>query len=247
VSEGEDWVDPLEDEYELRVTRQAREDLRVADHSAADLAGMAKASPWGHLTDKFAELRSRDPAGTEAPLSKVHRGDIFKLDGRDGARAVTWHDTSHGVVWLLAFTPEHDFEMMVRRAASPSPRGGASQLLPSVQDYEELAAERGDAWALQRAGEALQRLLADACAHAGVIRRASLAGVVRAEALVEPGAPRRLHLRFRVPPIQSGVLPSGFHWVLPATLTDVDANTLTQQPFPGAPLINTLTISCELL
>jgi hypothetical protein len=247
VSEGADWVDPLEDEYELRVTRQAREDLRVAGLAASDLAGMAKSSAWGHLIDKFAELRSRDPAGTEAPLSKVHRGDIFKLDGRDGARAVTWHDTAHGVVWLLAFTPEHDFEMMVRRAATPSPHGGASQLLPSVLDYEELADERGDAWALQRAVEALQRLVADACEHPGVTRRASLAGVVRAEALVEPGTPRRLHLRFRVPPIQSGVLPSGFQWVLPATLVEVDVNTLTPQPFPGAPLTSTLTISCELL
>lgn len=247
---SEDWPDPLAEEYELRVTRHARDDLRVSDHGAADLLQMQRASPWGHIVEKFASLRSRDPGGTEAPLSKVHRGDIFKLDGRGGERAVTWHDTKRGAVWFLAFTAEHDYDLMVRRAATPNTRGLGSpnQLMPSVEDYEELDDDRGDTWTLQRAIEALQALVEDARAHAGVIRRGFLAGVVRAEALVViTGTSQRLHLRFHVPPVRVGVLPSGFDWVLPASLKVVDGATLTQTPFPSGLLPGTVAIACDLL
>ncbi|GAA4758583.1 hypothetical protein GCM10023328_47700 [Modestobacter marinus] len=52
------WPNPLEDEYELRVTARAREDLRVSGFPARDLADMAHASPWGSLIDKFTSQRA---------------------------------------------------------------------------------------------------------------------------------------------------------------------------------------------
>lgn len=109
---------------------------------------MSAASSYGDIVAKFAKMRSLNPHGTEAPLSKVHRGDIYKLDGRDGQRAVTWHDTAQAVVWLLGFTAEHDYDLFVTRAQTAETRGlgGPSQLMPAEQDYLDLFDERGAEW-----------------------------------------------------------------------------------------------------
>jgi hypothetical protein len=87
VSDAEEWLDPLAGEYELRVTRQCRKDLGASKCEAAgDLDEIASISQYPDIAEKFRSQRALDPSGTEAPLSRVHRDDIFKLDGRDGAR-----------------------------------------------------------------------------------------------------------------------------------------------------------------
>ncbi|WP_345433922.1 hypothetical protein, partial [Modestobacter marinus] len=73
-----------------------------------------------------------------------------------------------------------------------------------------------------------------------------LAGVVLAECQVIAGTPDLLHLRFLVPPLQAGVLPSGFHWTLTGGLAGVDISTIQETPFPGEPRKGTLSISCQL-
>lgn len=250
MSDSQDWPDPLSGEYELRVTRQALEDLKARGCSAADLDAIAAASPYKDIVAKFRKARSVDPAGTEAPLSGVHRGDIFKLDGRAGLRAATWHDTEHAVVWLLAVSAEHDFKMLVTRATTGSRKGGGgtNQLMPSFDDYASLDDERGSDWTLEQIETGLAVLVRQARQSPGQRVFAELAATVHVEAVVEAAAagPDRLHLRFRVPPLKSGVLPSGFNWYLPATLEDVAAATLTLSPFPGEPAPGSLTMSADL-
>ena len=163
------WGNPLGGEYELRVTRRALEDLGAGGCFAGELDDIAASSPYADIVTKFVKMRTVNPSGTEAPLSRVHRNDIFKLDGRDGQRAVTWHDRENGVVWLLAFTPHHDFNVFVRRSSTPNTvgLGGVNQLMPSVDDYQDLADDRGIDWEVEQVEAGLNALVLDARKEVG--------------------------------------------------------------------------------
>ena len=246
--EGGEWPDPLAEEYELRLTRRALEDLGASDCYGSELLEIQATTAYPDIVGKFIKMRSLDPGGTESPLSKVHRSDIYKLDGRDGQRAVTWHDAAHGVVWMLGFTAEHDYDLFVDRAARPEKRGlgGHSQLLPSNQDYEDLFEERAENH-LDRLVEALARLVQDAEQDLDQVHRGLLEAVVRTEAVVVPeGSRRRLHLRFRMPPLREGALPTHFEYTLIAMLPDVAAETIERAEFPGSEVRGAVLISALL-
>lgn len=231
------------------MTRRALEDLGASDCSASDLRAVARVSPHGEIVDKFAKMRTAHPTGTEAPLSKVHRGDVYKLDGRDGQRAVTWHDATHGVVWFLAFTPNHNYDLFVSRAARPEKRGlgGSNQLMPSVQDYEDLSDERSTRDFTQVAN-ALEMLVAQAREEPDTTVRGQLAKVIRAEAhVVTNGDARRLHLRFRMPPLVRGILFTGFEYTLIAALDGVIPETIGREPFPAGTEHGATLICADLL
>jgi hypothetical protein len=245
---SEDWPDPLGAEYELRLTKRALEDLGADGCAAGDLNQIVRATTYPDIVEKFRKQRTEDPGGTESSLSKVHRNDIFKLDGRDGQRAVTWHDTAHGVVWMLGFTPKHDYKLFEQRAACAETRGlgGTTQLMPSVEDYEGLIEERADREA-DRVLDALAALVRRAVDAPGATVRGELAGIVRAEAhVVVADASTRLHLRFRTPPIRRGVLDGGFEWWLPAMVHGVVAETIRREDFPGAAVRGALIVAADL-
>jgi excisionase family DNA binding protein len=246
VSSDNEWIDPLAGEYE----RHACEDLGAGDCLAFDLDGIAAASQYPDMVEKFGKQRSLDPAGTEAPLSGVHRNDIYKLDGRDGARGITWHDSKHAVVWLLGFTPNHDLKEFVRRSSTPNRKGlgGANQLMPSLDDYQDLFDERGADWQLEQTITALNAAVGHARKATGATLRVSLADVVRAEVLiVDRGGSQTLHLRFFVPPLEQGVLPSHFEWILAGAVDDADDASIAPGPFPGPPLPGSLSIQVGLI
>lgn len=46
------------------------------------------------------------------------RPDIISLHTAAGGRAATWYDPDNAVVWLLGFTPEHDYTVFEQRAAA---------------------------------------------------------------------------------------------------------------------------------
>ena len=247
--EDHEWPDPLDGEYELRLTLRALEDLGAKACGAADLDGVAAVTGYPDIVEKFAKVRALDPRGTEAPLSKVHRADIYKLDGRDGQRAVTWHDTAHAVVWLLGFTPEHDYNLFVSRAGTAETRGagGDNQLMPSTQDYLDLADERGGHQRLDRVIDGLLALVERARTSPEEVARGTLAHAVRAEAAISssPDGPR-LSLRFRMPPIEAGLLPSGFEYEFIVMLPEVLEDSVDYSPFPGVAVHGAITVSALL-
>ena len=76
------------------------------------------------------------------------------------------------------------------------------------------------------------------------VQRGLLAGVVRAQAVVVAD---RLHLRFRMPPLQTGVLPSQFHWVLAGAVDGIDPGSVTSAAFPGPSAAGALAVSGSLV
>jgi hypothetical protein len=251
VNHAEEWLDPLVGPYELRVTRQCREDLGASKCKAAtNLDEIAATSQYSDIVEKFSSQRLLDPSGTEAPLSRVHRNDIFKLDGRNGARAITWYDREHGVVWLLGFTPNHDMREFEARASRVNSKGmgGASQLMPSRDDYQDLNDERGVDWKLKQVIDALSAAVEIAKNRLGTIVLANLDNIVKVEVLVaERGNLRELYLRFLVPPIEKGVLPSSFQWILTGALAAIDDATIGSGGFPGPVLPGSLDMHADLL
>ena len=225
MSDVEGWPDPLADAYELRVTARARADLRASECAGNDLDGINKATPWPDIVEHFRGRRSEDPGGTEAPISKLRRNDVFSVHAAAGRRGATWHDRAHGVVWLLAFTRDHSYKLFERRAAN-------GELLPAAEDYEELRDQR-DEQPLERVIEALNALVAQARGARGVRVNGQLAETVNVEALVDGSRrPHRLHLRFRVPPLRASVLGSHFEWTLGGAVDGVDPTSMDNGGFP---------------
>ena len=104
--------------------------------------------------------------------------------------------------------------------------------MPDAADYLDLADAR-DRDTLATVIQALDALVARALNPAGEVVRGRLADVVNAEAIVSvTRKPARLQLRFHVPPMRAGALPSHFEWFLAATVPGVDENTVAAGGFP---------------
>lgn len=203
--------DPLADEYELRCTRRALEDLGVPDALAGIIEDIRTQSPYGVIVERFADERTADPAGT-VPIARVGRGDIYSLHGPMGFRAATWFDAANAVCWLLGFTPEHDYTRFEERAAN-------HELLPDERDYAELFAERDASWHVHRAGIGLNRLVDEARRHPNTLVPGALAGSVPCQVfaevlaidLTDTSADADIWILFRVyPPIAGDWLPAYF-------------------------------------
>ena len=178
---------------------------------------------------KFHKQGTLAQTGTEGCLSKVHRSDVYKLDGRDGACAnITWDDSTHVVVWLLGFTPEHDYIPFEDRAKRSGSNPGENELMPSTEGYEALFDEREGRDVMEVLSSGLQ-MLADAARASGMqVKRGLLGDAVRAEVRCDGS---RLFVRFHLPPLKRGVLPVHFQYTLVAALSGVDARSLRQAAF----------------
>ena len=89
---AEDWPNPLEGTYELRVTWRARQDLGATGCASEDLDAIAAATPYSDLVTHFRERRTDSPQGTEAPIGKLHRGDVYAVHAQGARRGATWYD-----------------------------------------------------------------------------------------------------------------------------------------------------------
>jgi hypothetical protein len=211
VSNGGELTDPLADEYELRLTWRALDDVGVPDGLPGIIEDIRAQSSYWAIIDRFAAERTETPQGTET-IGNVGRGDIYSLHGPGGFRAATWFDASHAVCWLLAFTPEHEYTRFEQRAAN-------DELLPDERDYAQLIAERDASWHVHRAGAGLNQLVNEARRRPNTIVPGALAGSIPcqvfAEVLVlEPNGPHDdadIWVLFRTyPPIPETWLPSHF-------------------------------------
>ncbi len=195
-------------------------------------------STYPDIVGKFVKMRTLDPNGTEDPFSKVHRNDIYKLDGRDGQRALTWHDQGHGVVWMLGFTANHDLTALEDRAnrAETREQGGTNQLMPSVADYSDLADDRRNADTYEKLEGAIAALYRKALDRPGEAVRGTLASAVRCEILVDTGDPVTVHARFRMPPVLAGAWQPAYAYSLAGSLPGADPATIEVEPMPpGVP------------
>ena len=76
------------------------------------------------------------------------------------------------------------------------------------------------------------------------VQRGLLSGIVRVEAVVlNAGDQQRLHLRFRVPPLRSGILPSHFHWYLCGAIDGIDGTSVAQTDFPAEDVPGSVAVS----
>jgi len=173
------WPPVPDGQYELRSTRAAMGDLGVPGRVAAgDLDAVAATTRWPAIVEKFREQRALDPGGTEGPMHSVGRGDVFSLHGPDGQRACTWYDRDAGVVWLLAFTAEHDYVLFEDRA-----KDGA--LLPTEDDYVELVVFRQEREFEEVVAPGVRELVTSAV-NSGAPARGSIGGgLLRLEVVAE--------------------------------------------------------------
>jgi hypothetical protein len=138
------------------------------------------------------------------------------------------------VVWLLGFSPNHNYDLFVERASRKGSvgSGGINALMPSFDDYGDLDDSRNEDWQLDRVVEAWVLAVAHVVDMPDTACATVLADVVRAHLFVT-GDSRTLHVCFEMPPLAKGVLPSGFEWILVGTVEDlVDANSIRYEDFP---------------
>jgi hypothetical protein len=121
--------------YELRFTHKALEDLRCRGCAPGDLEEIEAGTPWPGIVEEFRSQRSRSPDTTGGSLARMGRGDILPLHGPAGGRAATWFDAVSGVCWFVGFSPEHNYELLERRAV-------VDELLPDEEDETALELER---------------------------------------------------------------------------------------------------------
>lgn len=231
MSDGE-LTDPLGDEYELRCTWRALNDLGVPDALPGIIDDIGAQSPHGLIVDRFAAERTVSPVGTNT-IGNLGRGDVYSLHGQLGFRAATWFDANNAVCWMVAFTSEHDYKQVEARAAN-------DELLPDARDYAQLFAERDAAWHVHRAGSGLNVLVHDARQRPNTVVPGALAGAlpcqVFAEVLVvepadfDPDDDVDLWILFRTyPPIGRDWLPPHFEAELIAHIDGAQALVATDR------------------
>jgi len=210
--------------YELRLTGRALDDIGVrGDVGPGDLDAIEAAAPERDIVRKFRSQRAQVPTGTEGPMRRMGRGDVFSLHGRTGQRACTWFDPGDGVCWLLGVVAEHDYEELERRAA-------ASDLLPSVEDLTILELERGDFESVVTPG--LRALVADALTAPGTAVRGTVGGLLRLEVAVlvvavDHAGLADVFISVRTPPLVGGA-PAPRGWpggALVQRLAELATNT----------------------
>lgn len=65
------WPNPLAEDYELRLTARARDDLGVPGTCGSDLDDIASQCSYPDIVEKFRKMRTLDPEGSEKPAHKV--------------------------------------------------------------------------------------------------------------------------------------------------------------------------------
>lgn len=131
MSHSDPEYPPVNVSYELRCTQRALADLDAEDAIPSDLESIVGLTQRRDIVSKFFDQRSEVPTGTEAPLKRMGRPDIYSLHGPVGERAATWFDKANDVCWLLGVVPEHNYVELENRSKS-------DELLPSQRDYELL-------------------------------------------------------------------------------------------------------------
>ena len=218
-----DWPDPMVGQYELRVTHRARADLGAKACPARELTQIEHATKWPAIVKKFGKQRALDPNGTEDPLHSMDCPDVYGLHGPDGQRAATWYDQTHQVVWLLGFTPEHDYTLLEERAVN-------DELLPDAHDYQELFDDRDAPVSLADVIMGAVKLAEVAMAEPGALAYGTAGGVLKMEARVVGG---KLHVRLVMPPLTAGVLTDGFVWAIAGAIAGVELDSFEMTTFPG--------------
>lgn len=128
---------PAELPYSLRVTLSALDDLGVPRGAAVpgDLYDVVAATERSAIVEKFRDLRSESPNGTEPPMNNVGVPDVFSLHGRFGDRAATWFDKTNQVCWLLGVVGQHEYTEFEHRAANDELLPSASVVGPPVARF----------------------------------------------------------------------------------------------------------------
>ncbi len=165
-----------EQPWELRFTRRGLDDIGATSawRHPGDVQAVRRVSTYPRVVDDFVHKRLDRPDAPGEPLHSVGRPDIVSLHSAAGGRAITWHDPDVQVVWLLGFTPEHDYGLFERRAA-------AGQLLPDEQDEVQLELEREQRDFESQIRPGLEQLLHQAIAQPSIPKRGTVGGLLRLE------------------------------------------------------------------
>lgn len=211
-------------EYDLRVTRQALEDVGLK--SEAGPAFDVEASQRKHdILEAFVSKRDNSPVGQEPTLGI--KASVYNLHGPNPWRGVTWYDEDNSVCWLLGVSP-HDYRLFVQRAKDGT-------LLPSEDDYADLMLARDPSALDDSLEHFIEVLTADACellaraeAEPNTEVNAVLAGTLTTAlftevvALEEPDC-ADVYVAFRMPPRAGFQLPEDLLVVATAAVLP-DAN-----------------------
>jgi hypothetical protein len=134
------------------------------------------------LLKAFVERRGQHPVGTETTNLPASAATVFNLHaGR--FRALTWHDESDDVVWLLGLG-WHEEGSRDDAYAYLKGLDLAGRLMPDENDYERFYKQRfgrGETSftePVRAASEIGPRILADVMGSAGEFQEAELAGVL---------------------------------------------------------------------
>ncbi|HTO01725.1 MAG TPA: hypothetical protein VL068_13730 [Microthrixaceae bacterium] len=190
-----------------------------------DVDSIVKRTQRRDIVMKFFDQRREVPTGTESPLDRMGRPDIYSLHGRSGERAATWFDEANGVCWLLGVVPQHDYSDLENRAAN-------GELMPSQEDYELLFLARNNFD--DQVASGLSQLLERAFDDPEVPQRGEVGGLLRLEVsiiVVEINETdlTDLYILVRQPPRAPGVdLPDGWPG---SELMERLAELATDQPF----------------
>jgi len=202
VSDADDSLFPPaeEEEYELRFTRRALDDLGCpATIGPGNFEAIVASTPYSAMVDLFKKKRLESPCGAERPMRKVGRGDIYALRGPAGGRGATWYDEENRVCWFLGLSPEHDFELLERRAASGT-------LLPDEDDLTVLFDARDSLTFDQIFGSSMRLMYREATTTPGIHVARTVHGLLQIEVLViettvDEYLMRDIYISARIPPL----------------------------------------------
>lgn len=154
--------------HALWVTRQALADIgfEALAGPTFDLAVYAQRHP---ILGRFLDQRSENTVGTQKTQGVQATGrEIYNLHAQNPTRGVTWFDETNNVVFLLAVSLDHNYHLFVDRAE-------AGELMPTAQDYADLAAHRDPLYGLddpdffELARPDADELLLEVLQHPGVL------------------------------------------------------------------------------
>lgn len=128
---------------------------------------------------KFLELRSVAPEGQERieGLIGVLKAPVFSLHSGDH-RAGTWYDETREVVWLLGVGWGHDYDHLINL-------GRNRRLLPTIRDYDEIAARMPERSDFERLGRQARDLRESARLRPGRVIEGDLIGRVNVRVCFE--------------------------------------------------------------